>query len=1606
MKILKQNQQYSSEESFSISNSTDVIVQSITFTDNELQTFEYCLPSTQNNQYTLKLIDSYGDSWTSGAWLEVRGIYDNTVFKNMMTEGYKESYTLSLYYAIMKNASWKMSSSASGSWTTYSFDDNDWTSVILGSSTSEVTGAQFFRKLFVGLTDMAAYDLHLNYMAGIVAYINGVEIFRDNVAPGPISSSTVATGSYSTYTYRGLMRSGTEVSATQSVLSVALFFPSTASNAVNFDAYMALLAPTTLGAPCAIASTNVTVSGTYSTVLDSFDYDRETSLSVAMPQDGVDVFMTFANTPFVNGLRIWPSSFPEDGPEDFVWSGKNSGLEYTPVMSITSVTFQSERNQFVFGYFNGGLYKNYKLHVSKTASNYLLLYEVHPLVCAISVPQSIAFASSTYTVLQHYGDVSIRPVVTEFHNCVLQPALPAGLNFTSTTCTVTGQPTALLAPTVFTMNSMLEGRNYMGTFTLEVTTCTQSVVDLRRVYMQSATAEFFSVRNSANELVYAIQASTTQEADTTTHRYLCLPADRYTVTMDCHAPLWQADSFLYVDVFFSTADKEVVLRAHFDSYFGLTTASFSTVYPVPVASPWKYQMGEVPAGWQTGDVTSWSEATKDNFPDSSNTVQLYRKSFTVTTLEGFGGVVLNLRYRFGCLVYLNGHEVFRNGVVGELSTASSTENIYDSMMYRVISLPLQAVTMGSTQSTQYVQQGANTIAIALVSTASARSSDFDCAVRLMVDGEARVLEGYEVSSSLYGTPSAVFDDSSDYSVYQNNCYNTETLDISFENDRRECVTAVIVQLEQEQLNNYLKSFTFQGRNTNSEAWTTLRTVASMAWSQKAQAKRILVPNHVAYNQYRFTDFNKNQATCNWEAGRFMLQVNNANANVPDLKYVEQGEELAIYKNIEMAEAYPNSDEYLNFSIHPELPAGIHLDPNTGMISGTATVEAATVVYTVSASKFNGETKTATLPLRVMICTGDRSLVTLVARTDSWPQENFFNVYEGRGTSGAVRVQNSGYPVQNGLNYADWCLPNGIYTVELGDTSTDGWVSPAGYYLSVDVGEMKLDMGQVPSEPKTVSTVFSSFFPFQVQYSDWSVSKTAVTADWNTAEFDASAWSTVKAAAIGTNDAITTYIRKAFAIPSLEDYHVLNVRVKYTGGVAAYFNGHKVARFNLEEDFNKDTQSIEAKTEPVFSIFHVILNTVQAATSKNVMAFEIHRPKDISSSEPVVFDATAVFGVNDCSVVLDSYAAISEGYESYFDMSPVTFRSLANSVGTAFEWTVANLEGSRFNAYAWQTSVASSGWGFSLYARNTAEEGFITAFEALDQQVPNRARAQWDVPVGIAGFRSFKHAVDVPASSPVTGHGVLFLYCRASGAVCPGIGDFPAVAEGQISPSSCPEGFHGYAYRNCSNGELSEVQTDRCIYNLPSNLTYYLPEYLFVIGTEVSTDVPSFSNLITEFFLDPASSLPAGVTLDSRTGVISGKSTGAMEKTTVTIHAKNPEGATFTTLIISSRKGICYPEGSFGLTEVGETASYNCALDGNYVGTRSRACVLGVKDGEWQKATGFCTSVMMLVVLVIMVLVIVIVVLLVVIRVMGKKKAAGGKRGAAKKMKVTKRSVKV
>ena len=122
--------------------------------------------------------------------------------------------------------------------------------------------------------------------------------------------------------------------------------------------------------------------------------------------------------------------------------------------------------------------------------------------------------------------------------------------------------------------------------------------------------------------------------------------------------------------------------------------------------------------------------------------------------------------------------------------------------------------------------------------------------------------------------------------------------------------------------------------------------------------------------------------------------------------------------------------------------------------------------------------------------------------------------------------------------------------------------------------------------------------------------------------------------------------------------------------------------------------------------------------------------------------------------------------------------------------------------------------------------------------------------------------------------------------------------------------------------------------------------------------------------------------------------------TFTVRAENPAGETYVAITISVRKGYCMPEGVFERTLVGEVAVYECAMQGSYVGTQKRACVLGKKDGEWQKASGFCMPVLTIVLIVVVVIVIIVVVVFLLLRTRSKK-VVGGVKGKAVKTAATK-----
>ena len=165
-----------------------------------------------------------------------------------------------------------------------------------------------------------------------------------------------------------------------------------------------------------------------------------------------------------------------------------------------------------------------------------------------------------------------------------------------------------------------------------------------------------------------------------------------------------------------------------------------------------------------------------------------------------------------------------------------------------------------------------------------------------------------------------------------------------------------------------------------------------------------------------------------------------------------------------------------------------------------------------------------------------------------------------------------------------------------------------------------------------------------------------------------------------------------------------------------------------------------------------------------------------------------------------------------------------------------------------------------------------------------------------------------------------------------------------------------------------------------------------MNTQVNIAKPSYRNIIQKFYLAENTFLPDGLTLDEKTGAITGIPTSEMGLKTYTIYGENPSGVIFTTINISVRKGECKAEGNFPKTQVGEIATYECSLAGSYIGTQKRACLLGAKDGEWQKIQGVCMPTMLIVVLVLVVIIIVVVLVFFVVRATKKTKAVGGVKG--------------
>ena len=1301
------------------------------------------------------------------------------------------------------------------------------------------------------------------------------------------------------------------------------------------------------------------------------DWNRESYWSV-QPFSPQWVRLDFGTTRVeTNGVELWPGAMNAFFPRRYVLTASD-GAEEAVVVSKRGQSTAAFTPLRHLNYFATAYRRSVKLEVAESAGDKLYLAGLVPLVCRLTPPPAITYTPASLTLTMNVDAVSLAPSVDGYTHCSIAPALPAGLALDPDTCVIEGTATAALAVTQFTVTSRMEA-THVGTLTLAVTDCGGNTVVVTRVHGAGSAREAFTLAHGEEVLLEEPFSGSQQDGATQVTR-LCTSHAQLTLTLASQQSRWSTGSRVEVATE-SCGHVEPLLRARFD-----TAAGTPTQFTLQVASAkkcesaWHYKMGEAPDDWLTQDVAAWPEAVRGGFPASPNQLQLYRASFEVADRGQVAGLRLLLRFRFGLLVFLNGHEVYREGVVGDLSAASVSTSAREAADYYEITVPARLLQDPAQEGELILQEGTNALAVAVVGTGAAQTTaDFDGDVRVLYDS-SRVLHATVSSDDVPNVANGVDGDSAT-EVGGAGCTNSIVFDMGA---RREWVSAVVLQSSVAERGKEPSHLVVEARDAEG-AWEPLGEFIDLQWWAQGQVKEVALTNRRAWRFYRLRDLFASSSACAWSLARIDLRVFDLVTPAAALAYPTA--DVTAFLNIEFAEIYPTAMAFMQVSVAPPLPAGIHVDSTSGVIHGTPTAFAERRAYTVTATQRTGGRSSAALGFAVTQCSGGQSLITLTLRSDSDPAAMRFALYRGRGTMGVQLSAVEALPTASALFYYDFCLVHNIYSLVFQGPNA-GWASEAGFMLTVDVGALRFELGQLPrrtgssTQPASLTTAFSSYLPFQVGYTLWRVwADYDIPADWAQAAFDDAQWPERKAAELGTAEPITVFVRRAFELSGLEEYNVLNVRVRYGGGLRAFFNGREVARFNLPALVQEATYASAAHDPGAFSVFHVVLANQGAVEGRNAVGFELHRAEG-QEEAALEFDATGVFGVEDCAVVRDSYqrvagSAPAEGHwTSLLDGSPLTTVQLENQEGSFVEWSLENAVPSQFNAYALYAFDTLQGLAYSVYGQRADAAEWLTLDEQPSTLVYAHARFTRAATLGIIGFQSLRFVLDAHLAAEPRFAAFVTLNCRVQGDVCPAVGEYPAVAEGQVSPAFCPEGYEGYAYRLCRNGRLGEVQTDRCAMRPPEDLSYGLDTIVFVKGVQNASPAPTYEYIVQEFYLDDHVVLPPGLALDPASGRIAGVPTEVMNATEYTVYGKNARGATSVTIRISIREAFCMADGVFPETLAGNTATYACSAEGAYLGTLKRACVLGTKDGEWKRQRGLCMHVAVLIVLVILVLLVI------------------------------------
>ena len=605
----------------------------------------------------------------------------------------------------------------------------------------------------------------------------------------------------------------------------------------------------------------------------------------------------------------------------------------------------------------------------------------------------------------------------------------------------------------------------------------------------------------------------------------------------------------------------------------------------------------------------------------------------------------------------------------------------------------------------------------------------------------------------------------------------------------------------------------------------------------------------------------------------------------------------------------------SWSISPSLPAGLSLDSSTGAISGTPSAVTSSATYTVTATNTGGS-DTAT----VTIVVNDVAPSSLTYSPDS------FTLTKGTAMTTVT-------PTANGGAITTWSvspsLPAGLSL----DSST-GAISGTPTAVTTSATYTVTASNTGGSTTDDVTIVVNDIAP-AVGYSQTSLTLTKDTAMSDLSPTSTGgaviSWSVSPSLPAGLSISSTTGIISGTptAVTTSATYTVTATNTGGTDTVTLTIVVNDIAPSSLTYSPNSFTltkgtamttvtPSVSGGTITSWSVSPSLPAGLSLDSSTGAIS---GTPTAITSSASYTVTATNTGGSTTASVtiVVNDVAPSSVAYaqSSYTLTKGTTMTTITptSSGGTVTSWSVSpslpaglSLDSST-GAISGTPSAVTSSAGYTITASNTGGSDSTTLTITVNDVAPSSLTYS-------PNSLSLTKGSAMSTLTPTTSGGAV-----TSWSVSPSLPAGLSLDSSTGAISGTPSAVTSSAAYTitASNTGGSDTATVTIVVNdvAPSSLTYSPSSFTLTKGTAMTTVSPSLSGgTVTSWSVSP--SLPAGLSLDSSTGAISGTPTAITSSATYTVTASNTGGSDTATLTIAvndvAPSALTYSPNTFTLTK--------------------------------------------------------------------------------------------